>query len=104
MGPDIWVYDRHRLNPDLCSLALAQLRYLQKVPDMADTEKLTPRIPEKAMAEMRLYKGEVYWRGRYNWLKKCGYLLRPRYHPEWVARGKEQGSFGFCAKMGKLKW
>lgn len=46
------------------------------------------RVPEPAMAEMRLYEREVYWRERYNWLKDCGYLLRPRYHPDWVPSWK----------------
>ncbi|KIJ60042.1 hypothetical protein HYDPIDRAFT_139776 [Hydnomerulius pinastri MD-312] len=28
--------------------------------------------------------GEVWWRDHYNWLKSRGYLLRPRYSPNWV--------------------
>lgn len=27
---------------------------------------------------------EVWWRERYQRLKACGYLLRPRYSPNWV--------------------
>ncbi|KAJ6525875.1 hypothetical protein DFH09DRAFT_1095431 [Mycena vulgaris] len=26
---------------------------------------------------------EVYWRDHYSWLQDCGYLLRPRYSPDW---------------------
>ncbi|KAH9913054.1 uncharacterized protein B0H18DRAFT_1097494 [Fomitopsis serialis] len=26
---------------------------------------------------------EYYWRDRQRWLKECGYLLRPRYNPDW---------------------
>ncbi|KAF9803772.1 hypothetical protein IEO21_09579 [Rhodonia placenta] len=31
-----------------------------------------------------LAKAEYYWRDRYQWLKERGYLLRPRYRPDWV--------------------
>ncbi|KAJ7782445.1 kinase-like domain-containing protein [Mycena maculata] len=27
---------------------------------------------------------EQFWHDHFNWLKECGYLLRPRYHPDWV--------------------
>ncbi|KAF9457848.1 kinase-like domain-containing protein [Collybia nuda] len=40
------------------------------------------------MAEYRLYSAEIYWRDHYFWFKEHGYLLRPRYHPEWVASWK----------------
>lgn len=45
-------------------------------------------LDKTAVAEFRLYKLELYWRDRYHWLKERGYLLRPRYHPEWVASWK----------------
>lgn len=32
-----------------------------------------------------LYKEEIFWRDRYYFFKKKGYILRPRYHPEWQA-------------------
>lgn len=41
-----------------------------------------------ALAEHRLYSREIYWRDRYFWFKEQGYLLRPRYHPDWVASWK----------------
>ncbi|KAF8200026.1 kinase-like domain-containing protein, partial [Mycena galopus ATCC 62051] len=28
--------------------------------------------------------GEDYWRDHHDWLKTSGYLLRPRYHPDWI--------------------
>ncbi|KAI0629631.1 hypothetical protein C8Q77DRAFT_298393 [Trametes polyzona] len=31
-----------------------------------------------------LSRFEEPWRDRYDYLKKRGYLLRPRYHPEWT--------------------
>ncbi|KAJ7143383.1 kinase-like domain-containing protein [Mycena crocata] len=37
---------------------------------------------------------EVFWRDQNYWLKDHGYLLRPRYHPDWVASWKSQyGSY-----------
>lgn len=32
----------------------------------------------------RLTKSERWWSQHYEWLKGCGYLLRPRYEPGWV--------------------
>ena len=31
-----------------------------------------------------LATAEVFWRDHYNWLRECGYLLRPRYAPDWI--------------------
>lgn len=27
--------------------------------------------------------GEIFWRDRYYFFKRKGYILRPRYHPDW---------------------
>ncbi|KAJ3832050.1 hypothetical protein F5878DRAFT_729487 [Lentinula raphanica] len=32
----------------------------------------------------KLWPSEIFWREHYHWLKSKGYLLRPRYHPDWV--------------------
>ncbi|KAJ3715367.1 kinase-like domain-containing protein [Lentinula raphanica] len=32
----------------------------------------------------KLWSSEIFWRDHYDWLKSNGYLLRPRYHPDWV--------------------
>ncbi|KAI9458229.1 kinase-like domain-containing protein [Boletus coccyginus] len=32
-----------------------------------------------------LYKEEIFWRDRYHFFRDKGYILRPRYHPEWQA-------------------
>ncbi|TFK39427.1 kinase-like domain-containing protein [Crucibulum laeve] len=37
------------------------------------------------MKEGRLYPRETFWRDHQPWLKENGYLLRPRYQPDWVA-------------------
>lgn len=31
-----------------------------------------------------LASSEIWWRDHYQWLKGRGYLLRPRYAPDWV--------------------
>ncbi|KAJ7181370.1 hypothetical protein C8R43DRAFT_1229294 [Mycena crocata] len=42
----------------------------------------------------RLSSYEVFWRDQNYWLKEHGYLLRPRYHPDWVASWKDNnGSY-----------
>lgn len=59
-----------------------------------------------AMAEYRLYSVEIYWRDHYFWFKEHGYLLRPRYHPEWVAswKGSKQNRLDFeDAQVGTVK-
>lgn len=45
-------------------------------------------IDRTAMDEGRLFSYELFWRDNYHWLKGKGYLLRPRYHPDWVASWK----------------
>jgi hypothetical protein len=30
-----------------------------------------------------LNNAEVFWRDRQKWFEKCGYMLRPRYAPDW---------------------
>ncbi|KAJ6559507.1 kinase-like domain-containing protein [Mycena sp. CBHHK59/15] len=34
--------------------------------------------------ETHLTKLEIFWRDHQSWLAGCGYMLRPRYMPEWV--------------------
>ena len=31
-----------------------------------------------------LSENELWWTRHFQWLKDCGYLLRPRYTPDWV--------------------
>ncbi|KAI0744013.1 kinase-like domain-containing protein [Daedaleopsis nitida] len=39
---------------------------------------------EDALRKGLLSESEIFWRDRYEWLQRCGYLLRPRYSPNWV--------------------
>lgn len=58
-------------------------------PPQAPTENPVYAPTDKtAVAEYRLYSREIYWRDRYLWFKEQGYLLRPRYHPDWIASWK----------------
>ena len=50
-----------------------------------DAAEAVPALPEPA----RLSKGELkpeeyWWRDRQKWLEEQGYMLRPRYQPDWV--------------------
>ena len=45
-------------------------------------------LDNHAMEEGRLFEAETFWRDHYLWLKEQGYLLRPRYNPQWVASWK----------------
>jgi hypothetical protein len=31
---------------------------------------------------------EIFWADQYRWLESQGYLLRPRYHPNWIPTWK----------------
>ncbi|TFK37971.1 kinase-like domain-containing protein, partial [Crucibulum laeve] len=45
-------------------------------------------LPDSDLTNMKrgeLFSQEVFWRDHQPWLKSCGYLLRPRYQPDWVA-------------------
>lgn len=35
-------------------------------------------------SNFELDDGEKFWRDRYEWLQQRGYVLRPRYKPDWV--------------------
>lgn len=45
----------------------------------------------RALAEL-----ELFWRDHQKWLAEKGYMLRPRYRPEWVPSwGPEDDHFDF---------
>jgi hypothetical protein len=44
------------------------------------------------MKEGRHYSGERFWIDHQPWLKSCGYTLRERYQPGWVASWLKPGS------------
>ncbi|KAJ7162129.1 hypothetical protein C8R46DRAFT_1000083 [Mycena filopes] len=48
--------------------------------------------PEEPYYFGRLSKGEIYWRDHQPWLKECGYILRPRYQPDWVPSWRKDPS------------
>jgi hypothetical protein len=38
-----------------------------------------------------LFRNEEFWRDNYGYLKDRGYLLRPRFHPDWVPSWRTRG-------------
>jgi hypothetical protein len=44
------------------------------------------------MKEGKLYSAERFWVDHQPWLKSCGYTLRDRYQPDWVASWLKPGS------------
>ncbi len=38
----------------------------------------------KPTEDSGLFPDEFFWRAHYTWLQDQGYLLRPRYHPNWT--------------------
>ncbi len=45
-------------------------------------------MPTSAEVAMKLLDHELWWRDRYDWFQSCGYTLRSRYKPDWVASWK----------------
>ena len=41
-----------------------------------------------AIEDGQLTEPELWWSQHYHWLKDCGYLLRPRYSPDWTPSWK----------------
>ncbi|KAG0695181.1 hypothetical protein DFH29DRAFT_282804 [Suillus ampliporus] len=49
---------------------------------LASTPGPEPHSTETQPSNLR--QPEVWWSKHYKWLENCGYLLRPRYHPDWI--------------------
>ncbi|KAH7889055.1 hypothetical protein F5I97DRAFT_1935427 [Phlebopus sp. FC_14] len=52
--------------------------------------------------EGRLAKAEIWWSQHYDWLKDCGYLLRPRYAPDWVPSWQDTKKDRFLCEDGQV--
>ncbi|KAJ3776849.1 kinase-like domain-containing protein [Lentinula raphanica] len=50
-----------------------------------------------------LWPSEVFWRDHYEWLKNKGYLLRPRYHPDWVPSWSESTLFPYRFEDSRIQ-
>ena len=48
-------------------------------------ERLNARPPKS-----NLLPGEEFWRDHQVWLQEQGYMLRPRYHPDWEPSWKRK--------------
>lgn len=51
------------------------------MPQALSDSPLVQKIPRGCLL---LKKSEVFWRDHQEWLEEKGYVLRPRYQPEWV--------------------
>jgi len=49
---------------------------------------------------------ELFWRDHQKWLQDCGYLLRPRYRPDWVPSWKDRPDvfWRFCEDGQRRTW
>lgn len=67
-----------------------------------DFQRMLEAHPDQhAMHECRLFRHEIFWRDHYLWLKEQGYILRSRYHPDWVASWKDSEKKWFDAEDGQ---
>ncbi|KAF8506373.1 hypothetical protein JB92DRAFT_3122141 [Gautieria morchelliformis] len=44
---------------------------------------------------------EIFWAEHYRWLESQGYLLRPRYHPDWIPTWKRTKKYIYNCKDSK---
>ena len=48
-----------------------------------------------------LFDSELWWRDHYREIEARGYMLRPRYHPNWRPSWKRSGKDFFAAEDGQ---
>jgi len=48
-----------------------------------------------------LFDSELWWRDQYPAIEAQGYILRPRYHPNWRPSWKRSGKDFFAAEDGQ---
>jgi hypothetical protein len=48
-----------------------------------------------------LFDSELWWRDQYRAIEGQGYILRPRYHPNWRPSWKRSGKDFFTAEDGQ---
>ena len=48
-----------------------------------------------------LFESEMWWRDQYRAIEALGYILRPRYHPNWRPSWKRSGKDFFTAEDGQ---
>lgn len=55
---------------------------LERTPSQQFRDFLNPR---ERITTNALDHREIFWRDHQEWLQEKGYMLRPRYHPDWVS-------------------
>lgn len=48
-----------------------------------------------------LFDSEIWWRDHFHEIKSHGYILRPRYRPDWVPSWKNSGKDFFTVEDGQ---
>ena len=59
------------------------LHRIMPTEDVVEREQGDEPLDAGPDAELSVH--EIWWRDRQKWLEGRGYMLRPRYHPGWVA-------------------
>ena len=49
------------------------------------------------------FTSEYFWRDHQPWLQTQGYMLRPRYHPDWVPSGDRFDPMGEYEYLVRIK-
>ena len=74
------------LSPLSCAMVATPSEPVQPEPvqqPSAQPLSLRALLASKPFDPCVIFKGEHYWRDRSLWLKERGYMLRPRYSPDW---------------------
>jgi len=79
-------------SPHLLPQTMSQTAEVAK----ADNNVLLPGMIDRSV----LRDSEVFWRDHQKWLQDCGYMLRPRYMPDWKASWLNEN--GQMVKKGKM--
>ncbi|KAI0358580.1 hypothetical protein OH77DRAFT_1474329 [Trametes cingulata] len=61
----------------------------------------TSRPPRRHIVDGELSEEEVWWRDHQVWLQQRGYMLRPRYRPDWTPSWKANHGDYFMSEDGK---
>ncbi|EPQ57119.1 hypothetical protein GLOTRDRAFT_127494 [Gloeophyllum trabeum ATCC 11539] len=64
-------------------------------PPWTDSERFDPNV---------LSRNEQYWRDRQKWLQERGYMLRPRFRPEWVPSWKTTNKSPIDCEDSNMLW
>jgi len=70
------------------------------MPD-ATTDSVGRIVGQASRESGTLFGSELWWREHYHDIEDQGYVLRPRYHPNWVPSWKKSGKDFFRVEDGQ---